>query len=503
MEPSQTSFEIGGNANGAELDPRMRAWYSGRPDFVEGAQAMPSHPEDDVDIALAKMELALDGRVPDGIPTEELTAAVDFLKERTGKTNGLSNGNVVDAELVMAGLCWIKENTDNPVGKNLRMTAIDARKTLQEKQNTTDEMPVVATPPAESQPRPSRRALKRAEQESQRQEALKRHLSEKQSEIDTFTEWRQEYPSAGRNFYEESVDLLETYVSPSGNLLIVETEEYRQNLTSYIRHIAENPAELFSDISNVNQVKEFLIGNKAPTLFELFKRAEESLEKAWTKSFYESADTLREVIPRWLSIFTNFSQVYKDSVVFENYVANDNPEITDPVAKTESYINSYGITIMNRSLIKLAENNPDEFVDVVHDMALSAAKTEDEFTTKNTLYILAGVLALSTTARTLVFNAPIAEGLNRNQRMKAKDLHIAMDEVGCLPPREIRADSDVPTPVRKKYYRTRKLAMELGLDPEDENDKEWIYQQFFDSLENDIKAGKFAESITQQIKRQK
>jgi hypothetical protein len=486
--------------------PEARAFYSSRPAFLDGAGELPDG-QDDIEMAAVshKTTQQTNGR------DEEVLHALRYIRLQEDRVPAGEVTGVIDGELALKGLKWLRKNIKD---ENIHRSAVHAKTALGKEYKAQDELEERqkaedATENGKrieteiSPPRKSRRAREREEQERQRQAQTEEHQEARKRELETYAAWREKNPYSGKP-EADPYKALGTTVSPKGEIVIFEKEGFTGRLTAYLQELAEEPHKLFDELSEGVVEQDFLRENDMPITLALTQYAAEKSLKTWDELSYADSQEMLAMIPKWLSVFAGFPDEYKDGVRFTG-ISLDNLEAKakDGAARIHAHVNDFGLKIIFKSMVRMAEEHPEEFLDTVYEILQQAVDTEDELTRRTILLALSGTVSQSYLARMSIMDAAIAPGLDRTQKLKAMDINLLMENEKCVVSESTKKPRKMIPKKFARQHEARIMAAEYGIDM---RKKGWLMrlgQAATPPLVQAVRAGELPDSLYLKIKSQK
>lgn len=505
MDSLEAAYEIGADGIGEKQDLRMRAWYSANPAFIEGSETTPDG-HDDIELAVVLDGAAnkINGR------EEEVLHALRYMRVREGRED--QDFVILNHDLALKGLRWIRKNIK---AEDIHRSVIEAKTEIEKhslKQNRSLIVSNAGSEPVDSVVTiKSKRAKEREELQRQRAEAQLEHEQQRQVEIDRLTQWQEEHPPGGTNYYMDMWEHLGTRVSTNGEVLIDDKSDSGNLVHAQVNYMARNPNELFQEFNDSDNLHRFFAENDVPILEKMYNHIVDSEKENWRTLSFDKPEDLKEIAPLWFSVFRDFSDEYKSSVdITPTTIDNNYAKKQAPPMQDEAYVMDYGTRLIYNSLIASAESHPEDFLELVHDVMKYAVDQQDEFVRKSALFAITGALSKSNIGNLLLLEAPIAMRLDHLSKLKSIDLILLFEDEGCVVPRPAPGTRKLmPHKLVKKYGTVEEIVASFRINPHTQGlsskrgIKGKLREQVYIPLESEVKGGGLPGSLFLRVKDQK
>ncbi len=437
--------------------PEARAFYSGNPAFLDGADETPTSlgALDTIEfsvVADASSKNA-NGR-QDGI-----VHALRYMRvlEEREPVDGI-DFIVLDHGLVIKGLKWIRKHVDD---EDIHMSTLKALKHVRPEPESE---PVDSLPQAEVSIPPrsknNQTEKKREEIKQEKLEAQKNHQAKRQSEIEELALWcGEEPPEITQRFFEHN-ELIETIVTPGGKIMSREKKELGPILKEYLSTLIYDPELLVKEVNEEAKVSDYLKNSDLKLLDGLYVEFNRIFAREYMELAYADADELEKGVLDWLPIFTSLSEEYKAKFGYDDPSKEPELLIEEKPASPDNRAHSLGVHIIYASFKKLAETDPKVFIDTVHKITHMFFDTKDEFVKVNFMHLMSTLMEKSAWAGLALINAPIATELDDEHQLKAVDFIMSLRQMSAYNKQAYLFGFSKEF---RKYDRARKLVRQYGL----------------------------------------
>lgn len=464
-----------------------RAFYSSNPDFLDGASVVPqSH--DDVEMAVISHAAgqSINGR------DQEILHALRYMRVREGRSEG-EGFLIVDHALVAKGLKWIRRNIKD---KTMRQDIVKAKNDLVSHTQTA-ESPAedTAEPVSPSPPRISNKAKRREQQKKERLERQAEHDKARDEEIEQASEWATGNMKGSRKFF-ASLELLRSSYKPSGNVLVTAEEDLSEHLLPHIRNLLDDPRSIVAEIEDSMGFRAYLEENGLTIVSELHDYYGKKVGGLLNDKFYGSANETKDAYQVWISIFSGLSDEYKASLGYGD--GKRGIKLLGEDIGTDMVTHTYGINLLYNSIKNAGKADPEEFIDLVHSLTCQAYDSDDEFVKENFLHLMSAAMAKIHEVAAIIINAPIADGLSEESRLKAMDFILTLRTRPVYSYKPMGYMQELPKKL-KKYDTTSSHALRAGIKGKKGSNPR-LYEITAGPLMERIKAGELEGSLYQRIK---
>lgn len=415
------------------------------------------------------------------------------------KTLDLSRLSREQIEEALEGAEKVRDEKDLPA--EVRQPVLDFVKATKNGSNGSPETPRETTPVRET--KAQRRTKEREEQERLRQEQIAEHQEAKERELETYKAWRKERPYSGKpkiNPY----DSLDTTVNTKGDIVIFEKDDYVSKLTAYLRELAAEPSILFDELNEGVAEQLFLRDNDLPITLALTQYSAERGLKAWNQLTYLDSEEMLDAAAKWLEVFADFPEEYKTDVRFSGMSLNNlEAKKEEGDLRVHAHVHDFGLKIIYKSLVKVADEQPEQFLDMAYEILRQAVDTGDETARKTILLALSGAVSQSYLARMSIMDAALAPGLDRTAKLKAMDINLLMENEKCAVAETTKKPRRIIPKKFAKQHEARVTAAEYGIDTRKKGWLARLGQVVTPPIVQAIKAGELPDSLYLKVKEQK
>lgn len=352
--------------------------------------------------------------------------------------------------------------------------------------------------------KPKSAAVLNKEKKRQETEELQRiHEEARQNELDALKEWQKENPPLGKNYFVNAQGFVKTRSNTKGGTIILEDEGLDDYANNYVQELMDNPDLLLAEIRDTVLLEEFFAEIESPILSFILGHTTAKNTALWAAQYYKSPEAIKEAYQGWLAIFGSISKDFW-------FLAEDGEDIRDemieedPSLAEEGILRVYGMDILVLSLAKNAEQQPENFIDLIHDLATQTIEAEDKYLTHNFFVLLARTINASDSVRAIIANTPIALGASDETKLKSVDIKLALlAMVGREEEKRHRYGrygKKISKKLREQYDRCTEAAQENGIDFSRLGFVDKLYERTFSPLAQRVKEGELVNSVYLKLK---